>query len=81
MPSTPTRHPGSSLYPPSQRQSPLQPTPMSIVEIREPLRRARNQQLVETDAAMMRQRSLLIMDLASEIMKDRNERMRKRGRR
>eukprot|EP00965_Chrysotila_dentata_P200804 6180191-Pleurochrysis_carterae.AAC.1 len=57
-------------HPPSPPMLPvagLPVTPPSIEQARDQLRRARNQQTVETNPEMMKQRQLFILDLESKI--------------
>eukprot|EP00965_Chrysotila_dentata_P032464 1082399-Pleurochrysis_carterae.AAC.1 len=61
-----------------QHQSP--PTPLSVELVREQLRLARNQQSMESNPEMMRQRSLYIMDLEAKLAQHRHERSARRYR-
>eukprot|EP00965_Chrysotila_dentata_P142656 4715170-Pleurochrysis_carterae.AAC.1 len=74
-PRTPTC-PTSSMSRAAQQDSP--PAPWSIEQIKEQLNLARNQQSVETNPDMMRQRQIYIMDLEAKVSRYRNKRRHQR---
>eukprot|EP00965_Chrysotila_dentata_P165450 5463783-Pleurochrysis_carterae.AAC.1 len=59
-------------------QPPSPPTPWSIEQVKEQLNLARNQQSMESNPDMMRQRQIYIMGLEATIGQYRNERRRQR---
>eukprot|EP00965_Chrysotila_dentata_P251690 6210212-Pleurochrysis_carterae.AAC.1 len=54
-------------------------TPLNMKQVKEQIRRARDQQIYEQDPAMMRQRHVYILDLEAEVNRDRKERRRRRA--